>query len=209
VRKRLARAQLYFVVSPRGLSSLTRLVQAAIRGGADAVQFRGKDLDDSGFKYYACGVARICREFEVPFLVNDRPEMIEPCLADGVHLGEDDAPPEEVRERFGPDCLIGLSTHDCTEAAGANARGADYIGLGPMFQTETKSLTRDPGGPDLLRSIAGATDLPVFPIGGISESNIPGLIAAGATRVAVSSAIANARDPSAAARAIRSLLPPL
>ena len=77
-----------------------------------------------------------------------------------MHLGEDDAPPEGVRERFGPDCLIGLSTHDRPEAKAAQARGADYIGLGPMFQTETKTLARTPGGSDLLRSISGATVTP-------------------------------------------------
>ncbi|MEE8106764.1 MAG: thiamine phosphate synthase [Planctomycetota bacterium] len=209
MRKRLATARLYFIVGPRDRVPPAELVRAAIVGGAAVVQYRDKHSQDAEFAAAARIVGEVCREFGVPFLVNDRAHLMEDCRAHGVHLGEADATPEEVRERFGSDCLIGLSTHDRTEAAGANARGADYIGLGPMFQTGTKTLTRKPGGADLLRTIAGATELPVFPIGGISETNLPALIAAGATRVAVSSAIADARDPTAAARKIRSLLPPL
>jgi len=199
--------RLYLIATPSLCADLEAVVRAAIEGGVEAVQLRDKSADDATYVDYAEVLAPICRRKGVRFLLNDRWHLLSEVEADGVHLGQDDAPIEEVRRALGPDTVIGLSTHDREEAAVAQERGADYIGLGPMFDTRTKDLTYQPGGPDLVRAVAGATDLPLFPIGGIDTTRAPRVTAAGATRIAVSSAICSADDPRRAAAALRALLP--
>lgn len=174
-------------------------VAAAIDGGVDLVQLRDKTIDDDAFLERARALAAICHEKNVPLVLNDRVHLVEPAGADGAHVGEDDLPPEQARSILGRGRLLGVSTHDRAELAGAKARGADYAGLGPMFRTATKTSTRTPGGADLVRATVGATDLPVFCIGGITAANAGELVAAGARRFAVSSAIVDAVDPRAAA----------
>jgi thiamine-phosphate diphosphorylase len=175
-------------------------VAAAIEGGVDLVQLRNKALDDEAFAALAARMSALCRGRGVPFVINDRVHLVEVTGADGAHVGEDDLAPEEARRILGPGRLLGVSTHDRAELAAAAGRGADYAGLGPMFPTATKTLSRTSGGADLVRSTLGATDLPVFCIGGIGPDNVGELVRAGATRVAVSSAITEAADPAAAAR---------
>ncbi|MHC4938980.1 MAG: thiamine phosphate synthase [Planctomycetota bacterium] len=188
-------ARLYLLVS---CEHENRVVEQAIAGGVDAVQLRDKTVDDATYEARARELAALCT---VPFLLNDRWHLVEQTGADGVHLGQEDAPIEQVRRALGPGVLLGLSTHDQAEAEVARERGADYIGLGPMFPTRTKRLTRTPGGAALLASVT--CDLPVFAIGGITIENVASLAA---KRIAVSSAIADAADPWAAAKRIRSLL---
>jgi len=200
------RARLYLVATPALCGDIGAVVTAAIRGGVEAVQLRDKSADDATYGEYARLLAAICRDAGIPFLLNDRWHLVNQVGADGVHIGQDDTPIEQVRRALGPKAILGLSTHDHAEAAVARERGADYIGLGPMFATRTKTLSLDPGGPDLVARVADATDLPLYPIGGIDASNLPRLIRAGATRAAVSSAICCAADPERAARELRQLL---
>ncbi len=197
----LSAVRLYLVVTPqRCRLDVETVVKEALSGGVDLVQLRDKEAPDSDFAELARRLVLICRESGVPLILNDRAALVAETGADGVHLGEDDMTPEEVRERFGEKVLLGVSTHDRAEVAAAAARGADYLGLGPMFPTRTKSLSRAPRGAELIRETAGATDLPVFPIGGITAATLPHLVAAGATRAAVSSAICASPDPHRAAR---------
>lgn len=197
------RARLYLVLTPQACrGDPVATAAAAIEGGVDMVQLRDKEADDDAFLRLARELAKVCRPRGVPLILNDRVHLVKAALADGVHVGEDDTPPEEIERTL----IIGLSTHDRAEAAAAKRRGATYIGIGPMFPTATKELTRAPRGAALLREIMGATDLPVFPIGGITAANAPGLVAAGATRLAVSSAICAAEDPGRAAASLRALL---
>ena len=199
-------ARLYLVLTPelcRG--PIEEVLANALAGGVDLVQLRSKVLADPEFAAMAKRLAPLCRG--VPFLLNDRVHLIEATGADGVHVGQGDLAPEVVRERYGKEILVGLSTHDRAEVAAAAGRGADYVGLGPMFDSATKALQREPQGPRLVREVAGATALPVFPIGGIDAATVPSLIQAGAIRVAVSSAICAADDPAAAAAELRGLLP--
>ena len=119
-------------------------------------------------------------------------------------IGEHDVDAEKARAMLGPEKLLGVSTHNAEQLAAV--RHADYAGLGPMFSSNTKHLTRTPGGPALVRSIQGVTDLPVFPIGGITVQNIVELIEAGATRVAVGYGICDASDPHATAAELRAFL---
>ncbi|HEX5136863.1 MAG TPA: thiamine phosphate synthase [Planctomycetota bacterium] len=196
-------ARLYLVLTPQACRrDPVATAVAAIEGGADMVQLRDKQATDDAFLDLARALADVCRPRGIPLVLNDRVHLVEAAGADGVHVGEDDAPPEAIDPRL----LIGLSTHDRAGAKAARGRGAKYVGIGPMFPTATKDLTRAPGGTTLLRDVLTATDLPVFPIGGITAENAPQLIAAGATRLAVSSAICGANDPCAAAARLRRLL---
>ena len=200
-------ASLYLIVTPRlcrgGVLATTA---AALDGGAGMVQLRDKEASDEEFARLASALATLCRARGVPLILNDRAHLVAATGADGVHVGEGDLAPADVRRRYGTNLLIGLSAHDRAELAAAAGRGADYAGLGPMFATETKALARAPGGAALVRAVAGATELPVFPVGGIDASNAPELIAAGATRLAVSAAICAAADPRAAAQALAELI---
>lgn len=197
------RARFYLVLTPQVcVADPVETAEAAIDGGVDMVQLRDKEAPDDGFLRLARRLVELCRPRNIPLILNDRVHLVRAACADGVHVGEDDTPPEEIERGM----IIGLSTHDRAEAATAKSRGATYVGIGPMFPTDTKELRRAPRGAALLREILGATDLPVFPIGGITAANAPELIAAGATRLAVSSAICAAEDPRAAAASLRALL---
>jgi len=201
-------ASLYFILTPQLCPrGAVATAAAALDGGVDAVQLRDKEAPDGAFLRLAIELAAHCRERGVPLILNDRAHLVAEAGADGVHVGEDDLAPEEVRRRYGERLVVGLSTHDRAEVAAATGRGADYVGLGPMFATPTKALTRTPGGAALLRDAADATALPLYPIGGIDAANAGALIAAGATRLAVSAAICQAADPRAAAAELKALLP--
>jgi thiamine-phosphate pyrophosphorylase len=136
----------------------------------------------------------------VPLVVNDRPDLAVLVGADAVHVGQDDVPVAEVR-RFG--LRVGVSTHSPREI---DAAAADYLGVGPVFATATKP-GRAPVGLELVRHAAARARVPWFAIGGIDRTNVEAVVAAGATRVAVVRAIADAPDPEAAARELRAVLP--
>jgi thiamine-phosphate pyrophosphorylase len=205
----LARARLYLVVTPERLGPTWEdaLATALATGLVDVVQLREKAAGDREVLRSAAHVRVLCDEHGCLFLLNDRVHLVLPTGADGVHVGEADVPPEEAREVLGPHRLVGLSTHDEREVAGARGRGADHAGLGPCFPSATKDLARPPGGADLVRrGLARAGDLPVFPIGGIAAANVASLVLAGATRVAVGLGILAQPDPAAAVRAIDTAL---
>ncbi|MDH3591465.1 MAG: thiamine phosphate synthase [Planctomycetota bacterium] len=193
---------LYLIADPRTGDAAT--LRRAIAGGVDAVQLRAKGAADRDVLSWAREMRAICLEAGIPFLLNDRVALVADARADGVHLGQEDMDPQEARALLGPDRIVGLSTHDRTEVLAA--RAADYLGLGPMFPTVTKDLTRTPGGPALVAAGSDATDLPLFPIGGIDETNLAVLVAAGARRAAVSGAIWLATDPRGAATRLRAIL---
>ena len=208
-KERLSRASLYLIVTPqRCAHGPEETVAGAIDGGVDLVQLRDKESSDEEFLHLAQRVGAICRERGVPFVINDRVALVGDAQADGVHVGEHDVPPERIREMYGADLIVGLSTHAREEVKAAAARGADYVGLGPIYATETKSLTHSPRGPRLVSDAYGFTRLPVFPIGGIDARNAGVLVAAGARRLAISGAICAAADPRDAARTLRLLLAP-
>lgn len=136
-------------------------------------------------------------------IVND--DLDAARTADGVHLGQDDAPYATARERLGEAALIGVSTHSRAEALAAESMGADYIGCGAMFETTTKRDTRL-RGPALLEEVTAVVSIPVFAIGGIAAGNVDAIVRAGGRRIAVSSAILQAADPERAARELKARL---
>ena len=178
------------------------LLDAALRGGVDVVQLRDKELGDAELVAASARFRRACDRHGALFVLNDRPDLVEACGADGVHVGRDDAPVAEARALVGPERLVGLSTHSRDEVDAAE--GADYLGVGTIFTTPTKA--EDAVGLNLVRVAAEAAHVPWFAIGGIDLSNVGLVAAAGAHGVAVVRAIRDADDPESAARELRAAL---
>lgn len=202
-RARLARSRLYLVLEarPHG-SEPDALLDAALRGGVDVVQLRDKELSDDELVAAAAPFRRACDAHGALFVLNDRPDLVEACGADGAHVGQGDMALGEARAAVGTERLVGLSTHtrDDIEAA----VGADYLGVGTIFATPTK--VDRAVGLDLVRIAAEAARVPWFAIGGIDLANVGTLAGAGAWGVAVVRAIRDAADPEAAARELRAAL---
>ena len=179
------------------------IAQAALSAGADMIQLRDKTSDLRTLLAQARAVQALCRSSGAVFIVNDRLDLALASDADGVHVGQDDLPVEAARRLLGPGRILGVSTHERNQAEEAQARGADYIGFGPMFRTGTKDTGYTPRGLNMLREIRAAVSLPILAIGGITLENVVEVIAAGATAPAVISAIVAAPDVAAATAAFR------
>jgi thiamine-phosphate pyrophosphorylase len=202
-RARLAAARLYLVCDSSPSShALPDLVRGALAGGVDVVQLREKHLSDEALIAVAHAARVLCERLGALLIVNDRPHVALEAGADGVHVGQEDMPVAEVREIVGPDMLIGLSTHAPAEIDAVEAQIVDYIGVGPVHETPTKA-GRPAVGLELVRYAAAPAGVPVFAIGGLDADNLEEVLDAGATRVCVLRAIADAQDPEAAARALR------
>ncbi len=185
---------------------LLQIVEAALSGGATAVQLRDKRSPPSGLLELGAEMRRICRLHGAPLLVNDRADLAVALSADGVHLGSEDLPPAEARRLLPPPVWIGVSAASVREARSAEESGADYLGVGPIFATATKADAGEPIGLVRLCEIAAAVRIPVVGIGGIGAANCASVIDAGAAGVAVISAIMAAEDPATSARLIRETL---
>ena len=197
-RERLHTTRLYLVCPARPRAWL----EAAVRGGVDIVQLRDKSLDDAGLVAAAGAFAGL----GVPFILNDRPDLVAACGADGVHVGQDDDSPAAARAAVGPDRIVGRSTHAPDQAAAADADpDVDYLAVGPVHATPTKP-GRPAAGLHYVAHAASAVGKPWFAIGGLDAGNVGEAVAHGATRVVVVRAITEAADPEAAARALRAAL---
>jgi thiamine-phosphate pyrophosphorylase len=202
---RLEAARLYFICDSRpGGRRLEDVLGPALGAGVDVFQLRDKRLGDEELLEVARAARRLCDEHQALLILNDRPELAVAADADGVHVGQDDMLVSEARAIVGADRIVGLSTH--TPAQVDAARGVDYIGVGPVYETPTKSGRRAVGT-ELVRHAAAHARVPFFAIGGIGPTNIAPVLAAGAGSVAVVRAIADAADPAAAAAELRSALP--
>src|SRR5262245_36553423 len=195
---RVADARLYLVIGAR-----PAVVEAALRGGVDAVQLRVKGAADDDLVDVARELRRLCSAHGALLIVNDSPELAVRAGADGVHVGQGDATADEARRVVGRDRIVGLSAE--TPGQIAAARGADYLGVGPVYATPTKP-EGVAAGLELVRAAARTARVPWFAIGGIDGTTLDDVKAAGATRIAVVRAIADATDPEAAARALKARL---
>src|SRR5437763_879401 len=202
-RERLARSRLYLVLEARPHGGDPRpLLDAALRGGVDVVQLRDKELDEEALIAAAEPFRAACTKHGALFVLNDRPDLVEACGADGVHVGRVDTPVDEARALVGPERLIGLSASTADELGDLD--GADYVGV-TAFATPTKQ-DAVAGGLELLRIAAETLTIPWFAIGGIDGTNVAEIAASGAPGVAVVRAIRDADDPEAAARELRRAL---
>ena len=187
-----------------GTQTLYQQVEAALKGGATCVQLREKELDEAAFLQEAKEICALCRRYGVPFIVNDNVDVAQACGADGVHVGQEDMKAGEVRRRVGEDMILGVSVHTVEEARRAVRDGADYLGLGAVFPTGTKT-DADQMSNETLRDICGAVEIPVVAIGGLNRDNILRLSGSGVDGVALVSAIFGAEDIEAACRELCAL----
>lgn len=182
--------------------SNTEVLEAVIRGGAKIIQLREKDYPARVLYELALRFREITARADVLLIINDRLDIALAVKADGVHLGQDDLPLNAAR-KLAPELLIGISTHSLEEALQARADGADYINIGPIFPTKTKKGVGQSLGPDAIAAIKQNIDVPFTVMGGINESNIDRVIAKGARRVAMVTAITQAPDIAGAVRSLK------
>jgi len=184
---------------------LQRFLAACVRGGVDLVQLRDKRLEARPLVARARLAATTCRDLGVPFVLNDRPDLALECDADGVHVGQEDAPPSLCRRLLGPDALVGLSTHSPDQLAAATDQPVDYISAGPVVATPTKP-GREGVGLGYVTHAAAAASRPFFVTGGATPASVPAIVAAGGRRIVVVRWMTEAADPEDAARALRNAL---
>jgi len=201
--------KLYVIIDSKSANGrdLAGLAAEAVKGGADIIQLREKDAAAREI----IGLGRAIKKAitvvskDALFIINDRPDIAFACGADGVHIGQDDIPPDAARAVMGKDRILGISTHSLEQALAAREDGADYIGVGPVFSTPTK-----PGykavGLGLVSEVRKAVDTPFVAIGGISADNIDQVIDAGARRIAVVRAVCGANDVAYAAKVLKERL---
>ena len=199
--------RLYVIIDKKFAKArdLVYIAGEAIAGGADVIQLRDKESAAGEIVEAGRAIRKAIGKNKVAFIVNDRPDIALAVGADGVHLGQDDMPVMAARSILGKDKIIGLSTHSLEQAAEAQNSGADYIGVGPVFSTPTK-----PGykavGLELIKKVKNISRVPFVVIGGIDESNIDDVIAAGGSRVAVVRAVCAAEDIREAAKRLKDKL---
>ncbi|ANU55769.1 thiamine phosphate synthase [Acutalibacter muris] len=198
--------QLYAVTDRAwvGKHTLYEQVEAALKGGVTCVQLREKELDEAAFLQEAKDICALCRRYNVPFIINDNVEIAIACGADGIHVGQEDMAAGEVRRRVGDGMILGVSVHTVEEARQAVQDGADYLGLGAVFPTSTKTDVEQMSS-ETLQTICNAVDVPIVAIGGINRDNLLKLAGSGVDGVALVSAIFSAEDIEGACRELRAL----
>jgi thiamine-phosphate pyrophosphorylase len=191
-QKLLSQCSLYLVTSP--VNNLLTVVESALKGGLKLVQYRSKNENDGIRWQQAQALKQLCDRYGALFLVNDRVDLALAVDADGVHLGQTDLPVAVARQILGKHKIIGQSTTNPEEMAKALATDVDYIGVGPVYETPTKA-GKKASGLEYIRYAKENATVPWFAIGGIDNSNVENVVAAGATRVAVVRAIMEADNP--------------
>jgi len=185
------------------LEDCQRTAEAMIEGGIDILQLRAKGYPASTIKTVAAFLSPLVGD--IPFIINDHPELVVETRATGFHVGQSDLPLNPARTLAGSEALAGRSTHSLAQAQAAYAEGADYIGFGPLFATPTKPGRR-PIGLSGIREVHQTVSLPIFCIGGIKRENLPTILEAGARRVVIVSGILQAADISAYCRECKDIL---
>ena len=182
--------------------SLKEVVKESLDGGVTFVQLREKTLEDDKFLEEAKELKQLCKEYNVPFVINDNVDIAIAMDADGVHVGQSDMEAGNVREKLGPDKIIGVSAQTVEQAVLAEQRGADYLGVGAVFPTGSKDDAVEVSH-ETLKAICEAVSIPVIAIGGISVNNVSELAGSGIVGIAVISAIYAAEDIKKAAEDLK------
>ena len=187
--------ELYAVTNRHWLGNQTLLeqVQEALDGGATCIQLREKQLDEENFLKEAIEIQKLCKEYHVPFIVNDNVEIAKTMHADGIHVGQSDMEALDVRKALGNDVILGVSAQTVEQAKKAEAHGADYLGVGAVFPTGSKDDADDVSH-ETLQAICEAVSIPVIAIGGITQDNVKELAGSGIVGIAVISAIFAQKD---------------
>jgi len=196
-----------YLVTQENLSagrSTDSIVTDAVAGGVDAVQVREKHRSAADQLAVAHRVREQTAGTDTAFIVNDRVDVAAAADADGVHLGQDDLPVGAARDQLGADAVVGCSVSTVEEAEAAEAAGADYLGVGTVYETGSKADAGEATGIDTVAAITDAVDIPAVGIGGVTPARASDVVAAGADGVAVITAITEADDPEAATRELAS-----
>lgn len=199
----LATRNFYLCVGHR--DDMGSFLPQVLQGGVDIVQLREKDLDADTQRRTAKLMVPICRDFGVPFIMNDSPELARDVGADGVHVGQDDVSVERCRELLGEKAIVGLSTHSQNEFDEALVQRASYFSAGPIVATPTKA-GREGTGVAYALSCERRSDRPVFVTGGVSDLNVASLVAVGLRHFVVVRYLTQAADPLGSARRLREVL---
>lgn len=179
-------------------------VEKTLEGGTTFVQLREKDLDEKHFLEEAKEIKELCGRYHVPFVINDNVEIALAMDADGVHVGQSDMEAGDVRSKLGPDKIIGVSAQTVEQAVLAEKRGADYLGVGAVFHTDSKADAADVSH-ETLKAICESVRIPVIAIGGISRDNVSELAGTGICGIAVISAIFAQKDIKNATKELKRL----
>lgn len=185
-------------------ASLYEQVEQAIEGGASFVQLREKELGQEAFLQEAIEIQKLCRNYHVPFVINDNVEIARSIDADGVHVGQSDMEAGNVRALIGENKILGVSAQTVEQAVLAEKRGADYLGVGAVFHTGSKADASEVSF-ETLKAICEAVKIPVIAIGGISRDNVLSLGGSGICGIAVISAIFAQKDIRGATAELRRL----
>ena len=187
-----------------GDHTLYEQVEEALKGGATFIQLREKELDDEAFLAEAIEIQKLCRQYNVPFVINDNVKIAREMNADGVHVGQSDMEAGNVRAILGKDKILGVSVQTVAQAVLAEQRGADYLGVGAVFHTGSKADAEDVSH-KTLQNICAAVNIPVVAIGGIGKHNVLELKGSGIDGIAVISAIFAAEDIQKATAELKAL----
>ena len=207
-RQRLQWARLYFVCEALpGGNDPEPLLNAAMAPGAGMIELRDREQPRAVIERSGRTFRRLANTYSALFIVNDDPHLAMELSADGVHVGQEDIDPAEARRIMGPDAIVGLSTHSREQIEAAASEPVDYISVGPIWETPTKE-GRPATGLELVETAAEIAAIPWFAIGGIDQSNVDQVVAAGAERICVVRAIRDAPDPRDAAAALFAAVDP-
>lgn len=187
-----------------GDKKLADQVKECLEGGVTFLQLREKKLNEEAFYEEALEIKKLCKEYSVPFIINDNVDVALRCDADGVHVGQSDMEAQDVRAKLGPNKIIGVSARTVEQAVKAEKKGADYLGVGAVFSTSTKLDAREVSW-ETLKEICETVSIPVVAIGGITADNLSQLAGTGVEGVAVVSAIFAQKDIKAATENLRKL----
>ncbi len=191
----LSQVKLYVIADRKmcGDRDIEDVICKALDGGAQMIQYRDKESDDEQFLQTTWKLKAICGEREVPLIVNDRVGIAVKTDVDGVHLGQEDLPVVEAQGMLGRDKIVGKSARSIQQAKEAEAEGADYVGLGPIFPTASKEIDQ-PIGVDIIGKAEESLNIPFFAIGGINLDNLDQIVRVGGKRIAVISALVLSDD---------------
>lgn len=205
--KEFDKGSLYVVTDPQAQKGRSHLhvLALAVRGGAAVVQLRDKVASDEALTVLGKRVRELCDQWGALFIVNERIAVAKAVGADGLHIGQGDLSLSEARKSMGSGRLLGVSTHTLEQAKKAEAQGADYIGVGPIFSTPTKPEVR-PVGVELIQKVRETLTIPLVAIGGIDLTNVKRVLAAGAHSIAVVRAVVAQEDILGAAQKFKTVL---
>lgn len=196
---------LYLIISQSACMGrdIFQVLRAALKGGVTMIQLREKDLPTRDFLHLARALKKELHSHGVPLIINDRVDVAIAAGVDGVHVGQEDMHPEDVRDLIGPNAILGLSANTSEDVYEAKGLAVDYLGLGPVFATQSKADCKPVLGLEGFSALRQETTLPLVGIGGITDQNAGQVIAAGAEGVSLISAICRATSPDLAAKSIR------